>query len=108
VDKYALDPFRALDLIRASGGVAVFAHPAAGRRGRIVTDDQIADLAKAGLRGIEVDHVDHDAAARDRIRGLAAQLGLVPTGSSDYHGARKTVQIGQNTTAPAAYEALFA
>lgn len=108
VDKYALDPYRALDLLRASGGVAVFAHPAAGRRGRIVTDDQIADLAKAGLRGIEVDHIDHDAAARDRIRGLAAQLGLVPTGSSDYHGTRKTVRIGHYTTAPEAYEALFA
>ena len=98
----------AFAVVRASGGVAVFAHPAAGRRGRIVTDDQIADLAKAGLHGMEVDHVDHDAAARERIRGLAAELGLVPTGSSDYHGERKTVRIGQNTTAPEAYEALFA
>jgi len=86
----------------------VFAHPAAGRRGRIVTDEQIAALAGAGLRGIEVDHVDHDAAARDRIRALARELGLVPTGSSDYHGTRKTVRLGQNTTAPEAYEALFA
>jgi hypothetical protein len=108
VDKYALDPFRALKLLRESGGVAVFAHPAAGRRGRIVTDDQIAELSRAGLRGIEVDHVDHDAAARERIRRLAADLGLVPTGSSDYHGARKTVHIGENTTAPEAYEELFA
>jgi predicted metal-dependent phosphoesterase TrpH len=107
VDKYALDPYRALELLRLSGGVGVFAHPAAGRRGRIVTDDQIADLARAGLRGIEVNHVDHDAEARARIGGLAAELGLVPTGSSDYHGARKTVRIGQNTTDPAAYEALF-
>ncbi len=108
VDKYALDPYRALELLRASGGVAVFAHPAAGLRGRIVTDEQIAALAGAGLRGIEVDHVDHDAAARDRIRALARELGLVPTGSSDYHGTRKTVRLGQNTTAPEAYEALFA
>lgn len=107
VDKYALDPYRALELVRRSGGVTVFAHPAAGRRGRIVTDDQIADLARAGLRGIEVDHPDHDAAARLRIWGVAAELGLVPTGSSDYHGSRKTVRIGQETTTPAAYEALF-
>jgi 3',5'-nucleoside bisphosphate phosphatase len=108
VDKYALDPYRALELVRASGGVTVFAHPAAGGRGQIVTDGQIADLARAGLRGIEVDHVDHDAAARERIRVLAGDLGLVPTGSSDYHGNRKTVRIGQETTAPAAYEELFA
>jgi 3',5'-nucleoside bisphosphate phosphatase len=107
VDKYALDPYRALELVWLSGGVVVFAHPAAGTRGRIVTDKQIADLALAGLRGIEADHVDHDAAARERIKGLAAELGLVPTGSSDYHGSRKTVRIGQFTTDPAAYEELF-
>lgn len=108
VDKYALDPYRALELVSASGGVAVFAHPAAGSRGQIVTDDQIAALAHAGLRGIEVDHVDHPEAARERLRALAADLGLVPTGSSDYHGSRKTVRIGQETTDPAAYQALFA
>jgi predicted metal-dependent phosphoesterase TrpH len=108
VDKYALDPFHALDLLRESGGVGVFAHPAAGRRGRIVTDEQIARLAAAGLRGIEVDHADHDAPARTRIRALAQDLGLVPTGSSDYHGTRKSIRLGQNTTAPEAYEALFA
>ncbi len=107
VDKYALDPYRALELVHATGGVTVFAHPAAGKRGQIVTDDQIADLARAGLGGVEVDHVDHDEAARERIRGLAAELGLVATGASDYHGARKTVRIGQETTSPAAYEALF-
>jgi predicted metal-dependent phosphoesterase TrpH len=107
VEKYELDPFRALELVRGTGGVAVFAHPAAGKRGRIVTDEQIADLARAGLGGLEVDHIDHDEAARKRIRGLAAELGLVPTGASDYHGARKTVRIGENTTSPDAYEALF-
>ena len=107
VEKYALDPFRALDLVHRAGGVVVFAHPAAGRRGRIVGDEQIAALAEAGLDGIEADHVDHDEAARRRIHGLAADLGLPATGSSDYHGARKTVRIGANTTAPEAFEALF-
>jgi 3',5'-nucleoside bisphosphate phosphatase len=107
VDKYALDPVRAIDLVRTAGGVTVLAHPAAGARGRILTDQQIAGLAEAGLRGIEADHVDHDAAARARIRGLAAKLGLAATGSSDYHGARKTVPIGANTTSPEAFEALF-
>jgi hypothetical protein len=93
--------------VRAAGGVTVLAHPAAGSRGRILTDRQIAGLAAAGLRGIEADHVDHDADARARVRGLAAELGLAATGSSDYHGARKTVPIGANTTAPEAFEALF-
>ena len=107
VEKYALDPFRALDLVHRSGGITVFAHPAAGRRGRIVTDAQIGALAAAGLDGIEADHMDHDPAARRRIHGLAAELGLPATGSSDYHGTRKTVRIGANTTSPEAFEALF-
>jgi len=107
VDKYALDPFRALELLSDAGGVAVFAHPAAGRRGRTVSDEQIARLAAAGLKGIEADHADHDEAARARIRALAAELGLVATGSSDYHGTRKTLRLGQFTTSPEAYEALF-
>jgi len=107
VDKYALDPFRALELAKQSGGVTVFAHPAASARGQIVSDAQIAALADAGLNGIEADHVDHSPAARRRIRALAGELGLVATGSSDYHGTRKTVPIGANTTSPEAYEALF-
>jgi predicted metal-dependent phosphoesterase TrpH len=107
VEKYALDPFWALDLVRGAGGIVVFAHPAAASRGRVVSDEQIAALAAAGLSGIEADHVDHDPAARRRIHGLAKELGLPATGSSDYHGTRKTVRIGANTTSPEAFEALF-
>jgi predicted metal-dependent phosphoesterase TrpH len=39
--------------------------------------------------GIEVDHQDHDAETRRRLRALADSLGLLGTGSSDYHGAGK-------------------
>jgi hypothetical protein len=52
-----------------------------------------------GLGGLEVDHPDHDGAARDQLRVLAADLGLLVTGSSDYHGTNKTVRLGQETTA---------
>jgi bisphosphoglycerate-dependent phosphoglycerate mutase len=40
-------------------------------------------LADAGLFGVEADHLDHDATARTQIRGLAKDLGLAVTGSSD-------------------------
>ncbi len=46
VGRYALDPVRAIRLVRAGGGVAVLAHPRAGRDFQ-VTDDQIAMLAAA-------------------------------------------------------------
>jgi len=106
VRKHEFDPFTAVRLVRAAGGVPVFAHPAAVKRGRTVSEQVIRELAAAGLGGLEVDHTDHDEPARARLRDLAAELGLLATGSSDYHGARKTVRLGANTTSPEVYEAL--
>ena len=42
------------------------------------------------------------------MRGLAADLGLLVTGSSDYHGSNKTTPIAACTTAPDQLEALLA
>ncbi|WP_457028440.1 PHP domain-containing protein [Kitasatospora sp. P5_F3] len=108
VPKHETDPATAVRLVRAAGGVPVFAHPGAVKRGRTVSDQVIADLAAAGLGGLEVDHLDHDEETRARLRVLAAELGLLATGSSDYHGHRKTVRLGEYTTDPAVYEALLA
>ncbi len=108
VQKADIDAVAGVELIRAAGGVAVFAHPAAGRRGRVVDEAAIAVLAGAGLAGIEVDHPDHLPAERETLRALAADLGLVPTGSSDFHGTNKTNRLGECTTSPAAYDELLA
>ena len=103
VEKHETDPFEALRLVKGAGGVAVFAHPAASKRGRTVPESAIAELAEAGLDGIEVDHMDHDPGTRARLRGLAQELGLLVTGSSDYHGSRKTCVLGEFTTDPEVY-----
>ncbi|MFJ2898876.1 PHP domain-containing protein [Streptomyces sp. NPDC087218] len=101
--KHELDPFDAIRLVKAAGGVTVFAHPAAVKRGRVLPESSIARLAAAGLDGIEVDHMDHDGPTRARLRDLARELGLLTTGSSDYHGSRKTVGLGEYTTDPEIY-----
>ncbi|MFJ1806310.1 MULTISPECIES: PHP domain-containing protein [unclassified Streptomyces] len=103
VEKHETDPFEAIRLVKGAGGVTVFAHPGANKRGRTVPESAIAELAAAGLDGIEVDHMDHDADTRARLRGLAADLGLLVTGSSDYHGSRKTCVLGEYTTDPEVY-----
>ncbi|MFE5403585.1 PHP domain-containing protein [Streptomyces sp. NPDC056580] len=103
VEKHETDPFEVIRLVKGAGGVTVFAHPAAAKRGRTVPEPVIAEMAAAGLDGIEVDHMDHDADARARLRGLAGELGLLVTGSSDYHGSRKTVSLGAYTTDPEVY-----
>ncbi|MFC8346585.1 PHP domain-containing protein [Streptomyces sp. NPDC057280] len=103
VEKHETDPFEAIRLVKAAGGVTVFAHPGAHKRGRTVPEAAIVKMATAGLDGIEVDHMDHDPETRDRLRGLAADLGLLVTGSSDYHGSRKTVALGEFRTDPEVY-----
>ncbi len=108
VRKADTDVFDAIRLIRAAGGLPVFAHPIARRRGPVVSDETVARMAAAGLVGLEVDHPDHDADDRAHAAHLAATLELIPTGSSDYHGANKTTAIGARLTEPEAFERLLA
>ena len=108
VGHYYVDAVRAVRLVREAGGVPVFAHPAATKRGTTVGDDAIHAMAGAGLAGLEVDHRDNPPEARDRLRGLAAELGLLVTGASDYHGDGKDNRLAENTTDPEVLEALLA
>jgi 3',5'-nucleoside bisphosphate phosphatase len=105
VERYALDPVRAIGLVRAAGGVTVLAHPRAGR-GWVVSDEQIAGLAAAGLAGVEVFHPDQPPAERAALLALSRDLGLVATGGSDDHGRLTGHRIGCEVTAANAYEVL--
>src|SRR5690606_41562961 len=84
VTRYALDPVRAVRLVRAAGGVCVLAHPARGEGEltRAVPDELVERMAEAGLNGIEADHPSHDDAEPAHLRRRAAELGLVDAGSS--------------------------
>lgn len=108
VSKTEPEVLAAIAMIAAAGGVSVFAHPFASKRGEIVGPEVIATMAAAGLTGLEVDHPDHEPEARARLRQLAAEHHLITTGSSDFHGATKPQGLGAETTDPAQYEALIA
>ncbi len=109
VNRDAADLTSMLALVRAAGGVSVIAHPW-GRSGRAALDGPaLESLRGLGLVGIEVDHQDHDPATRATLRGLAADLDLVTTGSSDYHGLGKVDHdLGVNTTGAEQFERLVA
>jgi predicted metal-dependent phosphoesterase TrpH len=107
VDRYALEPARAIGLVRAAGGVAVVAHPRANRD-LLVTDGQIAELAAVGLAGVEVFHPDQPEAEQASLLGLTRDLGLIATGGSDDHGSLTGHRIGSHLAAPGTYESLIA
>ena len=106
VGRYALDPVRAIGLVRKAGGVTVLAHPRAGRD-TWVTNEQIIGLAAVGMAGVEVFHPDHSDAERARLIALAHDLGLAATGGSDDHGSLTGYRLGCETTSAAAYEDLL-
>ncbi|WP_148613986.1 PHP domain-containing protein [Nocardioides rubriscoriae] len=108
VDRYAAPLATAITLVGQAGGVAVIAHPWGRGRRDSLPATELERLARLGLAGIEVDHQDHDDAARSELRGIARDLDLVATGSSDHHGLGKVDHgLGVNTTAVDQYERLL-
>ncbi len=109
VPRYAIPVERGIDLVHDAGGLAVIAHPWGRGREHILTPEVLRRLtSEHGLDGVEVDHQDHDPKTRVQLRALAAELELLPTGSSDYHGTGKLDhELGCNTTDPEVYQALM-
>jgi 3',5'-nucleoside bisphosphate phosphatase len=107
VTRYALDPVKAIRLVRRAGGVSVLAHARGAGRGWQIPDEVIADLARAGLIGIEVNHPQHDEQERARLGELALALGLVGSGGSDDHGSLTGYRIGTDVAPEGGYAALI-
>ena len=72
----------AIDLAHSAGALAVWAHPA-----RLGTRERVVRLASHGLDGIELLHPSHTPQEIERYGRFATELGLVPSGGSDWHGA---------------------
>ncbi|GAB2479829.1 PHP domain-containing protein [Luteococcus sediminum] len=90
VPRYACELGAAIDLIHDAHGIAVLAHPWGRGNEKVLTSAVIERLVREhSLDGIEVDHPDHDERARELLFALGGRLGLIRTGSSDYHGLGK-------------------
>jgi predicted metal-dependent phosphoesterase TrpH len=78
----------AIDAIHAAGGVAVWAHPFWD----LARDDEVCAalerFSAAGLDGVEAFYTTHSAAQTRLLHEQAARLGLLSTGSADFHGPR--------------------
>jgi 3',5'-nucleoside bisphosphate phosphatase len=76
----------AIDAIHAAGGIAVWAHPFWD----VDADDEVCGalerFSDAGLDGVEAFYATHDARQTRLLCDSAQRLGLLTTGSADFHG----------------------
>lgn len=77
-----LGPREAIAAIRSAGGLPVLAHFGEARQ-RIGV---VRELREAGLGGLEVHYRSWERATVEAVGSVAAELRLVATGGSDYHG----------------------
>ena len=86
VPREGLDALQAIGAVRAAKGMPALAHFAEAPE-RI---EFLRELMDAGLAGLEVYYRTYDALTVHLLERIAADLRLVATGGSDYHGDRET------------------
>ncbi len=84
VPRFEVKSAEAIALIHAAHGTATLAHPGTSK----VLLFELEQLKREGLDGLEVEHADHPRHIRERFMGWAAQLDLVATSGSDFHGEK--------------------
>ena len=105
---YAIEPGRAIDLVREAGGVPIIAHPWGRSSYKVMTADTIARLVDDhGLAGIEVDHQDHSRHSRTALREIADDLGIIHRLERPPRRRQDRPRPGVNSTEPEQFERLL-
>lgn len=92
VERSRLGDFRAIEIIRQTGGLPVLAHPAyIPTEGYAGLDALIGSLADAGLSGLEAYYPEHSREMTSFLKLTAERRGLFLTGGSDFHGIKHPI-----------------
>lgn len=75
--------------LRAGGAFVSLAHPYQYKLGDAGIRALAAQMKEMGMQGLEVYHSSHNQYESGKLQVLAKELGLLPTGGSDFHGANK-------------------
>ena len=86
VPRSAPSVVEAIELIHDAGGVAIWAHPFWDIDAGPEVLDTLDRFAAAGLDGVEAFYVTHTREQTELLVARCQQLGLLTTGSSDFHG----------------------
>lgn len=94
-----IDAASAIRAISDAGGIPVWAHPLGGEGARHLTEPEfyarLEELIALGIRGLECHYSRYSGEEIRFLRSAAQQHGLLISGGSDYHGANKTIRIGE-------------
>ena len=77
---------QAIDVIHAAGGLAVWAHPFWDVEDPDAAIGTLERFAGAGLDGVECFYATHTEQQTRLLHDAAQRLGLLTTGSTDFHG----------------------
>jgi predicted metal-dependent phosphoesterase TrpH len=84
-----LDPVGAVEVVKAAGGIPVWAHPPAA-----LIDELLPRLVRAGLRGLEVWRPRSHRPDVDRLEATGRTSGLLMSGGSDWHSPDGGTALG--------------
>jgi predicted metal-dependent phosphoesterase TrpH len=87
--KAFIDAPTTIEAARGSGALAVLAHPLSLALEPAELERQVAELAEAGLAGMECWYGRYSPEERQGLVDIAHRYGLVATGGSDFHGTYK-------------------
>lgn len=89
----------AIKAIRASGGVAIWAHPLGGENevhmNREELEEKLDVLQGIGIEGLECFYSRYDDREIAMLLEIAERQALLVSGGSDFHGKNKNVEIGE-------------
>jgi predicted metal-dependent phosphoesterase TrpH len=95
-ERYRPGAREAIEAITASSGVAVMAHPLTLDMKFRKLSRVVSELKEYGLQGIEAVYPEHTRDHAKLYLELAAELDLVATGGSDFHGATNpAIKLGR-------------
>ena len=96
------DGVQAINVIKASGGIPVWAHPLGGEGEEHLSEEeflpQLRIMIECGIQGLECYYSRYSMSEVEFLIKCAYKNNLLISGGSDWHGSNKSVPIGRLNT----------
>ena len=96
------DGEKAIDVIKKSGGIPVWAHPLGGEGEKHLSQEEflpkLNKMIESGIQGLECYYSRYTLKEIEFLLNCAKENNLLISGGSDWHGTNKSVKIGYLNT----------